>query len=419
MRFNKKYFYRFNTIALLGTSLTTGCLQKTELKTSSAKGGQQQLAGQTITATPPARAPTVLPPAATAAKAKVSLGYNHACALVDSAVQCWGSNAWGQLGNGLWFSQTGEPSNKNVPGSVIGLSSGVSAISLGGYHSCALLNSGEVKCWGYNFMGQLGNNADQYANNGHSSVPVGVLGLESGITQLAAGFNHTCAISAAGALFCWGENSNGQIGNNSKVHVRTAVKIIASGVKQVVVGRSHTCAMLTDSSVKCWGTYHYGQDLQKSESDSLVPTNIAAFANVTGLVSNAYNTCAVSAGNAICLGRTASGHPERVNGLSSVSSIAIGLLHTCATMTDGEIKCFGDNSMGQLGKNPSIVVALENPTTIFDAASGVKDLIANGFQTCVNKDQKIKCFGSNRSGELGTGNNVSSFAPVAIVAPWN
>ena len=97
-----------------------------------------------------------------------------------------------------------------TPVDVPGLSSGVQAVAVGQDHACALTSAGGVKCWGDNYWGQLGNNATDYSAN-----PVDVVGLTSGVVAIAAGSFHSCAMTAAGGVKCWGVNDFGQLGNNS------------------------------------------------------------------------------------------------------------------------------------------------------------------------------------------------------------
>lgn len=125
------------------------------------------------------------------------------CALLSSgAVQCWGYNGNGQLGDG-------SNTNRLVPTAVSGLSSGVSSIAAGGNHTCARLSSGAVKCWGYNGWGQLGN-----GNTVDSNVPQTVSGLPSA-ANVTCGFGHTCALTAGGTLYCWGYNRYGSVGDST------------------------------------------------------------------------------------------------------------------------------------------------------------------------------------------------------------
>lgn len=131
----------------------------------------------------------------------MSVGYWHTCAIKGSA-QCWGVNVYGMLGDGSSVS-------KSKPAPVTGLASGVTNLTLGDWHSCAIVN-GSAKCWGQNTNGQLGD-----ASTTVSRIPVQVSGLTSGIAGLAAGAAHTCAMTTDGAMKCWGSNVKGPLGDGS------------------------------------------------------------------------------------------------------------------------------------------------------------------------------------------------------------
>jgi hypothetical protein len=203
--------------------------------------------------------------------AAVAAGYGHTCALLASTggAQCWGYNAHGQLGDGTTNEQL-------VPTtSVLGLSSGVAAIAAGEVHTCALLAStGGVQCWGYNEHGQLG---DGTASN--QVVPTTVAGLSSGVAAIGLGAYHTCALLAStGGVQCWGYNGMGQLGDGTANHqlVPTSVAGLSSGVAAIELGAYHTCALLASTGgVQCWGYNHQGQLGDGAPGYSQpVPTNV-------------------------------------------------------------------------------------------------------------------------------------------------
>lgn len=134
----------------------------------------------------------------------VAVGAAHNCALTSGGgVKCWGNNGSGRLGDG---SRT----NRSLPVEVVGLGSGVQSISVGWAHSCAVTTVGGVKCWGSNSSGQLGNNTTTA-----SSTPVDVTGLTSGVYAVVTGSYHSCAFTIAGDIRCWGKNADGRLGDGT------------------------------------------------------------------------------------------------------------------------------------------------------------------------------------------------------------
>ena len=192
---------------------------------------------------------TRLQTAATAVS--ITAGNYHTCALLNTgAVNCWGYNGTGELGNDT-------TTNSSAPVAVAAFTDGATAVSItaGSFHTCALLNTGAVNCWGWNVYGQLGNDSTT-----DSSAPVAVTAFTDGATavSITAGEYHTCALLNTGAVNCWGYNSDGELGNgtttdsSAPVAVATFTDGSATAVS-ITAGGYHTCALLNTGAVNCWG----------------------------------------------------------------------------------------------------------------------------------------------------------------------
>jgi len=349
----------------------------------------------------------------------MAAGIFHTCALTTGGgVNCWGFNGLGQLGDG---STTG----RLTPVDVSGLASGVIAISAGSNHTCALTTAGGVKCWGFNFVGQLGDGSTT-----GRLTPVDVSGLASGVTAIAAGGDHTCVLSTGGGVKCWGYNGNGELGDGSTTNRLTPVDVsgLASGVTAIAAGGSHTCALTTGGGVKCWGDNFYGQLGDGSTTNQLTPVDVSGLASgVTAIAAGDAYTCALTtAGGVKCWGRNASGQlgdggttgqltPVDVSGLASgVTAIAAGGYHTCALSTGGGVKCWGRNASGQLGDG-SFAGRL-TPVAVSGLASGVTAIAAGGYHTCALATAGgVKCWGYNLYGALGDGSGTDRSTPVDVL----
>jgi len=399
--------------------------------------------------------------------AQVAAGGAHTCALSTAGgVKCWGYNGYGQLGDGT-------TAEKSTPVDVLGLGSGVAAIAAGGKHTCALSTAGGVKCWGYNVFGQLGDGTTTGPFEG-KPTPVDVLGLGSGVAAIAAGYGHTCALTTAGGVKCWGNNDTGQLGDGSTVQRLTPVEVVGlgSGVAAIVGGGSHTCALTTAGGVKCWGMDLDGQlgDGGTNWKKSTPVDVVGLVSGVAAITTGGRHTCALtSTGGVKWWGYNGYGQlgddtatnkstPVDVVGLGSgVAAITGGGGHTCAlTITSGS-KCWGDNGYGQVGdgttarkSSPVDVLGLgsgmvaiaagDNHTCALSTASGVKcwgwndttnrstpadvvglgsgmaTIAAGGWYTCaLNTAGGVKCWGWNDSGQLGDGSYTNKSAPVDVV----
>ena len=180
-------------------------------------------------------------------------------------MKCWGDNYYGQLGDFSNFDRTypvlvqgGELKN-------------VVAVSTQFNHSCAVLQSGALKCWGRNAEGQLGDGTKSNKNS-----PTNVYQLTSGIKAAAAGYEHTCALFDNGSMKCWGNNGYGQLGDGTEIDriIPGESETLATGVVAIASGGSHSCAMMSYGWVKCWGSNWYGQLGDGSTSSSKFPVDV-------------------------------------------------------------------------------------------------------------------------------------------------
>ncbi len=350
---------------------------------------------------------------------RIAAGWSHTCALTATeGVKCWGANHRGQLGDG-----TGE--RQLEPVLVSGLITGVEAIDSGVDHTCALLNSGAVKCWGWNSFGQVG---DQTQIN--RSTPVSVFGLSSGVVAIATGGFHTCAIFESGGVGCWGFNDNGQLGDGTDIDRSTPVPVfgLSSGVVAITAGGYHTCALLSSGEVKCWGLNYQGQLGDGTNDPHLTPVTVSGMnSEVATITAGGFHTCVLlNSGAAKCWGSNFDGQlgdgtdfdrstPVAVDGLSSgVEAITLGAYHSCALIISGAVKCWGYNNTGQLGDGTEI--NRSTPVAVDGLSSGVAAISAGVGHTCALLNSGgINCWGYGADGQLGDGTQNSHSTPVDVV----
>jgi hypothetical protein len=283
---------------------------------------------------------------------QISAG-THTCAIVKGAARCWGRNLAGQLGVGQGIAGSA------VPVQVVGLTGGVTRISVtkaaDNAHTCAVVGGG-ARCWGYNYAGQLGLG---YWDASIVYTPAQVVGLTSGVSDITAGGDHSCAVVNGSAL-CWGFSYYGQVGNGSigtydKFTTPQNVSGLGSGVSAIAAGTNFSCA-LVNGAVKCWGANESGQLGNSSTSNSAYPEQVSGLSGeVTALDLGGASACALKNQEVWCWGSGYGLTPVRVNGLSDVTGIAnFGSTagSTCAIQTNG-LFCWGDNSYGELGDGRS------------------------------------------------------------------
>jgi alpha-tubulin suppressor-like RCC1 family protein len=312
----------------------------------------------------------------------VAVGDSHACALLSNGtVECWGDNYYGELGTDT------TTANSETPIAVTGLSN-VIAIAAGAVHTCALVSGGTVQCWGSNDYGELGNDTSALCNGSDmcSSAPVAVSNLTN-VTAIAIGAetdqnaDHTCALLGTGKVECWGFNQDGELGNGSMTTNGVAAAGPVSNVTNAtaITGRAEGgCALISGGSVRCWGTNDVGQLGDGTTNDS--PTSVAVSDLTDGMSLSVGPTgnsvCAVrSSGVAVCWGSNDTGQlgmgvqtedmsmtPLPVSGLTNVSAIAVGSGHACALLATGNVECWGSDFYGELAN--ATAMSDDNPAPL-------------------------------------------------------
>jgi alpha-tubulin suppressor-like RCC1 family protein len=352
---------------------------------------------------------TPIPVAGLAAPAALIVGGEyHTCSLSSAgAVSCWGLDDSGQLGDGSLIKTP-------HPVGVTGLGAGVVALAAGGVHNCAVTSIGAVQCWGSNSQGQLGNGTKV-----DSSIPVDVTGLGSGFVAVSASGGHSCALSSAGAVKCWGSGTAGQLGNGISMSslVPVAVTGLGSGVASISspsTGAS-TCVVTAAGAVKCWGDNYFGELGNNSTTNSAVPVDVVGLGSgVATVVAGVRNACVITTAGALQCWGVWSPVPIAVAGFGSgVVGVASGQFHTCAVSASGAVACWGQNSLGELGDNTT--TPSNSPVGAIGAGSGVVALGAGGYHTCaITSTGAVQCWGSNNTGQIGYKSSAQILTPIDV-----
>jgi hypothetical protein len=287
---------------------------------------------------------------------------------------------------------------------------------------CVLLGSGAVQCWGDNTFGQLGN-----GTNTASNTPVTVSGLPSNVVQIAVGQGHVCALtSATGAfvnasLYCWGRNDHGQLGLSNTTNVNTAHGVENGGIAFVAAGAYETCT----SGASCFGQNSNGQIGNNSTTDATGPFSGAYIAAAPTVAVGEAHACAVRQdGTLFCWGANGSGQlglgntteqhvATAVTALSNtVVQVAASLNTTCARRNDGSVWCWGDGSLGAVGDGTGIQQTSPVQAVGLPPSSA---LYGGGGAFCsVSKNQTVWCWGSNQGLQLATGMILNVYVPTQL-----
>jgi len=351
----------------------------------------------------------------------IAAGGYHTCALTNLGnVRCVGRGEHGQLGN-----DTRETVHQVTD--VTGLSGPVSAIAAGHYFTCAVMDTNAMQCWGYNYNGQIGD-----GTNDTSPIPVTTQSLGGAVSQIDTGGEHTCAIVGGDALQCWGDNRYGQLGDGTTTDSWLPLDVpgLGAGVAQIAAGGSgsHTCVIMTGGTMKCWGHGSAGElgDGTNTSAQSTPVDVIGLNATMSKVTAGDEFTCAITSGGGVkCWGHNSYGslgdatfsgrnRPVDVVGLrSGVVAIDAGDFHVCALTDGGAVKCWGHNQYGQVGDGTAEHRGA--PTDVIGLGSGVVAISAGAYHSCALTDYgAVRCWGHAGYGQLG---GHSAWSPVPVWVP--
>ncbi len=297
---------------------------------------------------------------------QLSAGERHVCALRTDGgvgtVACWGAMGAPLQGGGA-------PSGTSVPMSVPNLAPGVTSVAAGAYHTCALLSTGGVRCWGANEAGEIGD-----GTGADRPIPTDVVGLSRGVRAIGAGLSSSCALAGRDELLCWGVTFL-RDSRPSRARTPIQVSLDAREETRLDLGGQHGCLATPGGVVRCWGLNDAGQLGFATGGRRVLPSPLA--------------------------GRT-----------DGVTSVASAYTHTCVVYGNGEVSCFGLNN-GTFGDETTLPRQLASVRTVPDVRARQVSTGEN-FSCAATTDGRAMCWGVPYAGQLGSG-NTTRFDPQPVV----
>ncbi len=394
----------------------------------------------------------------------ISGGEGHVCAILDNGtVRCWGGhNAYGQLGYGN-TTPIGDDETPAAAGPVdLGPGRTAVAISTGSAYTCAILDNGSVRCWGFNAYGQLGTGDTTRIGDDETpgSIPPVDLGPGRTAVAISTGWSHTCAILDNGTVKCWGNGESGKLGtgNTNNVLSPSSIGPVDLGPGRTAIGIAasdrFTCALLDNGTERCWGHNAYGQlgygnteTIGDDETPAAAgPIDLGTDRRAVAITIGKYFACAeLDNGTVRCWGESYYGQlgygnqtrigdneapslagPVDLGTAHGVSQTVAGGNHSCALFDAGTVRCWGLNSSGQLGIGSTYNIGDdENPGvggTVDLGGSNAVEIAAGDAHTCALLDDgAVRCWGKGASGQLGYGNteNIGDDEAVSSVSVVN
>ncbi len=329
------------------------------------------------------------------------------CGVGGGTLRCWGVGL-------MDYVVRGQPTTLAVPAQLV-------AVSEGARHACGLTGTGQAWCWGSNDFGQLGNGTTEWSGLTPPTAVAGGLVF----TSISAGWERTCGLVAAGDAYCWGDNGSGVLGTGNAASALTAPVLVQGGhtFAQLSLMDDHICGVDLGGSAYCWGSNYSGQLGDGTTGTRSVPTLVQGGLTFESVKAGAQYTCGLVSGAAYCWGQnyygnlgdgstTSSAVPVPVTGGHSYFSLSPGRTSTCGVEAGGAAYCWGWNTKGQLGDG-STVNSLQ-PIAVAGGHQFSSVVQADGSACGLTGAGEVYCWGDNLYGQLGNGVTASSAQPVDV-----
>lgn len=300
-------------------------------------------------------------------------------------------------------------------------SSCIESAQAGPWSGCLHKTAGAAQCWGLNY----------------TSAPTNIAGI-SDVVEVAPGYLHTCARKSDGTVWCWGDNTYGQLGDGTNDDSPTPVQVRAlsgsgsvplTNAIQIDAGENYACALRADHTIWCWGRNFDGQLGSGDNSDRNIARRVLGIANALQVATGAWHACALRASGVSCWGynrygglgdgtTTSRNQPVPV-AITDVVEVSAGYKHSCARKSDGTLWCWGRNADGQLGNgaNADTAAPVQVLAATGNAITTAANVSAGAYHSCATlADGTARCWGYNAYGQLGNGATSSTNRAVEVSA---